>query len=252
MITINLSATGAKEAVTRLRDFLAADGITLKQTNAYEALARTLGYPNWNTLQASLSAAPPPDDERSQRATALANKLMTLPDAVLNQVIGAMDRSNAKQGSPKTGLTPSLEQALHKAISLATERHHEFATLEHLLLSLTEDPDAASVFLACDIDLDKLRTELTGYIDSSRLDNLVTAAPGPAKPTTAFQRVVQRAVLHVQNTGRTQVTGANVLVALFSEPDSHAVNLLRQQGLTRDVAVTHITHGKPPGGDSSG
>jgi hypothetical protein len=254
MVTINLSATGAKEAVARLREFLAADGINLKQTHAYEALAQTLGYANWNTLQASLSAAPPADDERRQTATALANKLMTLPEAVLNQVLGAMERSNAKEGSRKAGLTPSLEQCLHRAIALATERRHEFATLEHLLLTLTEDQDAASVFLGCEIDLDRLRNELTGYIASSKLDNLVTAAPGSAKPTTGFQRVVQRAVLHVQNSGRSQVTGANVLVALFSEPDSHAVNLLRQQGMTRTDAVSYVTHGitRPREGDQSG
>jgi ATP-dependent Clp protease ATP-binding subunit ClpA len=151
-------------------------------------------------------------------------------------------------------MTPSLEQCLHRAVALATERHHEFATLEHLLLSLTGDQDAASVFLACEIDLDRLRSELTGYIDSSKLDNLVTAESGPAKPTTAFQRVVQRAVLHVQNSGRAQVTGANVLVALFTEFDSHAVNILRQQGMTGTDAVSYITHGitKPREGDQSG
>ena len=171
MITINLSATGAKESVARLREFLAADGINLKQTHAYEALAQTLGYANWNTLQALLNAAPSVDDQRRQTATALANKLMTLPETVLNHVVGAMERSNAREGSRKAGLTSSLEQCLHRAIALATEGRHEFATLEHLLLCLTEDQDAASVFLACEIELDQLRNELTGYINSM-LDDL--------------------------------------------------------------------------------
>ena len=253
MITINLSATGAKESVARLREFLAADGINLKQTHAYEALAQTLGYANWNTLQALLNAAPSVDDQRRQTATALANKLMTLPETVLNQVVGAMERSNAREGSRKAGLTSSLEQCLHRAIALATEGRHEFATLEHLLLCLTEDQDAASVFLACEIELDQLRNELTGYINSM-LDDLVTTATGPAKPTTAFQRVVQRAVLHVQSSGRDEVTGANVLVALFTERESHAVNILQQQGMTRNDAVSYITHGitKPRDGDQSG
>jgi hypothetical protein len=103
MITINLSATGAKESVARLREFLAADGINLKQSHAYEALAQALGYANWNTLQALLNAAPSADHERRQTATALVNKLMTLPESVLKRVTDAMERSNAKEGSRKAG-----------------------------------------------------------------------------------------------------------------------------------------------------
>ena len=125
--------------------------------------------------------------------------------------------------------------------------------MEHLLLSLTEDQDAASVFLACHINMEQLRKELTDYIDS-KLDPLVTTVPGAAKPTTGFQRVVQRAILRTVYSGRDEVTGAGVVVALFSEPESHAVNILQQQGMTRLDAVNYSVHGiaKPLGGGQSG
>jgi len=145
-------------------------------------------------------------------------------------------------------LSRSLEQALHRAIRLASERHHEYATLEHLLLSLVDDTDAAQVMRACNVDLDKLRVSLTKYIDEE-LATLTIEDGEDAKPTTGFQRVVQRAVLHVQNSGREEVTGANVLIALFSERESHAVYFLQEQNMTRLDAVNYISHGiaKRPG-----
>lgn len=150
-------------------------------------------------------------------------------------------------------LSPSLEQGIYRAIGLGTERHHEYATLEHLLLSLTEDQDAASVLLACHINIDQLRKEMTGYIDS-KLDSLVATVPVATKPTTGFQRVVQRAILHCTLSGRDEITGANVVVALFSEPESFAVNFLQQQGMTRADAVNYVAHGlaKPLGGGQLG
>ena len=106
----------------------------------------------------------------------------------------------------------SLEKALHQALAFANERRQEYATLEHLLLSLVEDPDAAAVMRACSVDLDVLKRNLVEYIDTE-LDNLVTELGEEAKPTAGFQRVIQRAVIHVQSSGRDEVTGANVLVA---------------------------------------
>src|SRR6266550_781618 len=129
-------------------------------------------------------------------------------------------------------LSRSLEQALHRAIRLASERHHEYATLEHLLLALVDDTDAAQVMRACNVDLDALRAGLTKYVDED-LATLTIDDGEDAKPTTGFQRVVQRAVLHVQNSGRDEVTGANVLVALFSERESHAVYFLQEQNMSR-------------------
>ncbi len=145
-------------------------------------------------------------------------------------------------------LSRSLEQALHRAIKLATDRHHEYATLEHLLLSLMEDADAGQVMKACNVDTDALKAALLKYVDEELL-TLVIEDGEDAKPTTGFQRVVQRAVLHVQNSGRDEVTGANVLVALFTERESHAVYFLQEQNMTRLDAVSYISHGiaKRPG-----
>jgi len=145
-------------------------------------------------------------------------------------------------------LSRSLEQALHRAIKLASDRHHEYATPEHLLLALMDDTDAAQVMKACNVDLDALRKTVQKYVDEE-LMTLVIEDGEDAKPTTGFQRVVQRAVLHVQNSGREEVTGANVLVALFTERESHAVYFLQEQNMTRLDAVSYMSHGiaKRPG-----
>ncbi|WP_454684780.1 ATP-dependent Clp protease ATP-binding subunit ClpA [Ancylobacter moscoviensis] len=136
----------------------------------------------------------------------------------------------------------SLEQSLHRALALANERHHEYATLEHLLLSLVDDQDSAAVMRACNVDLDKLRRNLVEYIDTE-LDNLVQDGGEDSKPTAGFQRVIQRAVIHVQSSGREEVTGANVLVAIFAERESHAAYFLQEQDMTRYDAVNYISHG---------
>jgi ATP-dependent Clp protease ATP-binding subunit ClpA len=142
----------------------------------------------------------------------------------------------------------SLEQSLHRALALANERHHEYATLEHLLLALTDDQDAAAVMRACNVDIDRLKRNLVDYIDGE-LDNLVMDASDDSKPTAGFQRVIQRAVIHVQSSGREEVTGANVLVAIFAERESHAAYFLQEQDMTRYDAVNYISHGiaKRPG-----
>ncbi len=139
-------------------------------------------------------------------------------------------------------LSKYLEQSLHRALGLANDKHHEYATLEHLLFALTDDQDALAVLRACGVDIDKLRADLTGYIDTE-LTNLVGSSSEEAKPTAGFQRVVQRAVIHVQSSGREEVTGANVLVALLSERDSNAVYFLQEQEMTRFDAVSYISHG---------
>jgi ATP-dependent Clp protease ATP-binding subunit ClpA len=159
----------------------------------------------------------------------------------------------------------SLEKALHRALAHAASRRQELATLEHLLLSLTEDKDAIGVMKACGVNIDDLKDSLTEYVDSE-LSNLVTDNVTEAKPTASFQRVIQRAVIHVQSSGREEVTGANVLVAIFAERESHAAFFLQEQDMTRYDAVNYISHGiaKKPGlsesravrgaeeGDSSG
>ena len=145
-------------------------------------------------------------------------------------------------------LSSNLERTLHKALALANDRRHEYATLEHLLLAMTEDSDAVAVLRACGVEVDQLREDLTDYVDNE-LANLITAQVGDAKPTAGFQRVLQRAAIHVQSSGREEVTGANVLVAMFSERESHAVYFLQGQEMSRLDAVNYISHGiaKVPG-----
>ncbi|MFZ5963438.1 ATP-dependent Clp protease ATP-binding subunit ClpA [Thalassococcus sp. BH17M4-6] len=137
----------------------------------------------------------------------------------------------------------TLEQSIHAALALANSRSHEFATLEHLLLALIDEPDAARVMKACNVDTEELRTTLVEFIDED-LANLVTDIEGSeAVPTAAFQRVIQRAAIHVQSSGRTEVTGANVLVAIFAERESNAAYFLQEQDMTRYDAVNFIAHG---------
>jgi ATP-dependent Clp protease ATP-binding subunit ClpA len=149
-------------------------------------------------------------------------------------------------------LSANLEKSLHRALALANERRHEFATLEHLLLALTEDQDAVAVLRACNVDMDHLRADLGDYIDNE-LSGLISDRGEDAKPTAGFQRVLQRAAIHVQSSGREEVTGANVLVAMFAERESHAVYFLQEQDMTRFDAVNYISHGiaKVPGHDQS-
>ena len=145
-------------------------------------------------------------------------------------------------------LSRNLEQSLHRALGIATEHNHEFATLEHLLLALTDDQDGVSVLRACGVEVDKLRQELSSFIGDD-LGDLETANLSEPKPTAGFQRVVQRAAIHVQSSGREEVTGANVLVAIFSEREAHAVYFLQMHDMTRLDAVNYISHGiaKVPG-----
>ncbi|TCJ41065.1 ATP-dependent Clp protease ATP-binding subunit ClpA [Parafrankia sp. BMG5.11] len=155
----------------------------------------------------------------------------------------------------------NLEKTLHAALAGAAERHHEYATLEHLLLALIDDEDAAQVMAACGVDVAELSDVVRRYLDEE-YQKLETADDGDPQPTAGFQRVIQRAILHVQSSGKDTVTGANVLVALFSERDSYAVYFLQQQDMSRLDAVSFISHGigkggkqadgKPPQGSGAG
>ena len=157
-------------------------------------------------------------------------------------------------------LSQNLEKTIHRALATASERRHEYATLEHLLLALCDDPDAIAVMKACNVGVDQLRTSAKQFVDDD-LKGLISASTDEPKPTSGFQRVVQRAAIHVQSSGREEVTGANVLVALFSERESHAVYFLQSQEMTRLDAVNYISHGiakrqatgerRPPSGADS-
>src|SRR6187401_2032454 len=141
----------------------------------------------------------------------------------------------------------SLEKTLHTALQHATDRTHEYATLEHLLLALVDDPEAAEVMTACGVDLGELGTVVRQYLDQE-YQSLKSEDQADPQPTAGFQRVIQRAILHVQSSGKDTVTGANVLVALFSERDSYAVYFLQQQDMSRLDAVSYISHGIGKGG----
>ena len=135
-----------------------------------------------------------------------------------------------------------LEETLHNALGEASKRRHEYATLEHLLIALIDDEHASKVMTACGVNRDELRASVKHYLDNE-LGALVADTSTDPTPTSGFQRVVQRAILHVQSSGRDDVTGANVLVALFSERESYAVYFLQQQDMSRLDAVTYISHG---------
>ncbi|MDY7523372.1 ATP-dependent Clp protease ATP-binding subunit ClpA [Sphingomonas sp. 10B4] len=141
----------------------------------------------------------------------------------------------------------ALETTLHKALEAASSRRHEYATLEHLLLALIDDEHASKVMQSCNVDTAELTATVKHYLDTELEALKVDAATDPS-PTSGFQRVVQRAILHVQSSGRDEVTGANVLVALFSERESYAVYFLQQQDMSRLDAVSFISHGVGKGG----
>ena len=137
----------------------------------------------------------------------------------------------------------SLEKSIHSALKLANERNHELATLEHLLLALLDEKDASNVLNACNVNIELLRSNIENFLNNE-LGSLVTEVEGSeAVPTTGFQRVIQRAAIHVQSSGRNEVTGANVLVAIFAERESHAAFFLQEQEMTRYDAVNFIAHG---------
>jgi ATP-dependent Clp protease ATP-binding subunit ClpA len=152
-------------------------------------------------------------------------------------------RADQNRSLKVPSFSTTLEQAIHSALSLANDRKHELATLEHLLLALTDEPEAARVLQACAVNLATLRSTLTAFIDGD-LSTLVTDVErSESVPTAAFQRVIQRAAIHVQSSGRIDVTGANVLVAIFAERESNAAYFLQEQDMTRYDAVNFIAHG---------
>jgi len=139
--------------------------------------------------------------------------------------------------------TKSLEQAISQAFKFATEKKHQYVTLEHLLLALTDETDARNVMKACNVDVDLLNENLEFYIDNE-LENIVTSDTKlEPQPTASFQRVIQRSIVHVQSSGKNEVTGANILVALFAERESHATFFLQEQEVTRYDVVNFISHG---------
>ena len=140
-------------------------------------------------------------------------------------------------------LSRELEDTLRRAMSNAATRSHEFATLEHLLVALTDDADAREVLTACNVDISALLEKLHEYIEVELASIVSHSEELDVQPTASFQRVIQRAIIHTQSSGREVATGANVLVSIFSERESHAVWFLKSLNMTRLDAVSFISHG---------
>ena len=180
------------------------------------------------------------------RQPAIKRRAVGLLIATRRRMTLLTDARPFRAGAGVTSSMPSfareLEQTLHNALGEASRRRHEYATLEHLLIALVDDEHASKVMTACGVSRDELRASVKQYLDNE-LGALVADSGTDPTPTSGFQRVVQRAILHVQSSGRDEVTGANVLVALFSERESYAVYFLQQQDMSRLDAVTYISHG---------
>jgi hypothetical protein len=214
----------AKAMARTLRQALAAKGVTVSNSESLELIAKALGAKDWNTLAAMIQAAEPSDPPVSPA---------TPPSAP----------ASAPPQSQR--FSPELEASLHRAVALAAERKHQYTTLEHLLAALTQDADAVAVMRGCQVDPAVLNQTLLDYIDEE-LGSLV-GADAPV-PTAGFHRVIQRMVIHNQSSGGGQMTGSNVLIAIFAERESHAAAFLGQQGMTRFDAVNFHAHGVVKGG----
>ncbi len=210
----------AKAMARTLRAALAAKGLKITVSQGLELIAEIFGEVDWNTLAAAIRA----------QGTARRNNALPPPSA----------EAATAPGAPYRGplFSRPLESTLHWALAYANQRNHEHATLEHLLLALTDDEDASAVMKGCKVDLAKLKENLTDYIDNE-LKTLVIDDGRDSSPTPAFQRVIQRAVIHVQSSGGQEVTGADVLLAIFAERESHAAYFLEQQGMSYYDAVNY-------------
>jgi hypothetical protein len=214
----------AKVMARALRDALKAKTVEITHTEALELIAKAFGYDNWNILSAKIEAAEP--------ATS---------DGVAIRREATAPHNNAH--SPQFPTTATM----HRALAHAIQRKHQYETLEHLLLALTDDVDASAVMKACKVDLDALKEKLTSYLDND-LINMAINDGGEPKQSAGFQRVLQRAAHYAEGRGRLARTGAELLVAIFAETESPAARLLGEQGMTRQDAINFVIHGIAKGG----
>lgn len=204
-----------KAMARTLRAALAARGFNTTISQSLELIAEAFGVADWNTLAAAIRQEAPAGRDSTSRP----------------------QRANAWESSPSFA---ALGLTFHRALACAQQRDHEYATLEHLLLALIDDADAAAVMMACKVDLGTLKEDLVGYIDSELKELTIDDSRDP-RPTPGFQRVAQHAVLRAQSLGR-DATGADVLVAIFDERESHAAWFLNNQGMTQEDAANSILH----------
>jgi len=186
----------AKAMARTLRAALAAKGLKITISQSLELIAQAFGVADWNTLAAVMR----------EQAAAPSNSASPTPPPIAKRILGPWTLHFSRE----------LESTLHRALADANRREHDYATLEHLLFALTDDLDASAVMKACSVDLGALKKNVASYINNE-LRGLAKPDGDVARPTSAFQRVFQRATIHVQSSGREEVTGANVLVAMFAE-----------------------------------
>jgi hypothetical protein len=216
----------AKAMAHALRAALAAKGHKITNSESLELIATAFGVADWNSLSAAIRTAAPASSKDAASASPTAKSASTPEHSA------------------------ELKATLRRALAFAEQRKHQYATLEHLLIALMGDVNASAVMRACRADLGALEKDLTAYVDHE-LEGLVIRDCEQFKPTAAFQRVVQRAAIHVQSSGREQVTGADVVVAIFAERESRAAYFLQEQDMKRYDAVNYINHGiAKSGGDA--
>jgi Glyoxalase superfamily protein/Clp amino terminal domain, pathogenicity island component len=224
----------AKAMARTLRAALAAKGHRITISESLELIAHAFGVADWNTLSATIRAQTPRESASPPPPTA--------------ESLGAARFSAPSAAGGETPMfSAELESTLHRALACADQRHHEYATLEHLLLALIDDADASATMKACQVDIGALKEGLANYIDNE-LKQLVVDHGNGTRPTAGFQRVVQRAVIQTQGLGRHTVTGAELIANIFAERESPAAYFLQEQDMTRYDAVNFIVYGIVKGG----
>jgi hypothetical protein len=228
----------AKAMAHTLRAALATKGQKVTNSESLELIAQAFRVADWNTLSAMIR----------EEASASRDSASPPPPPTTKRVV---DPSSLLAPLGQRHFSRELESTLRRALADANHREHEYATLEHLLLALIDDPDASVVMKSCSVDFGWLKKNLANYFDKE-LEQLVKPDGDDAKPTAGFQRVIQRAKIHIQSSGREEVTGANVLVAMFAERESYAALLLAEQKMTGLDAVTFMVNGiAKSGGDTA-
>jgi hypothetical protein len=224
----------AKAMAHTLRAALATKGLNITVSQSLELIAQAFGAADWNTLSASIGeqTAPP--------------RNTTPPQPSTTQSGAAFSAHPTDESGPE--FSTELSTTLNRALAYANQRKHEWTTLEHLLLALTDDIDASAVMSACKVDLATLKDHLANYIDND-LKRIVIDDGGETKPTAAFGRVMRCAEGFVLGRGRPALTGAEVLMPIFFENLSPAARFLGRQDMTRQDAINFIVHGIVKGGE---
>jgi hypothetical protein len=236
----------AKPMAQSIRAWLAAKGVKLTVGESLELTAKAFGAADWNTLSALIKAAGEAP-VRSVAFTPLDDGDRALDRLAKGLGLQGWDELTAA-GADGVRFSPSLQAALHRAVEATAARRREHLTLERVLLALIDDADVAAVLEACQVDAVELKVTLAGYVDEAADGLAERREQDQPEPTAGVHRVIQRAWAHVRSARRDTVTGANVLLAMFSEPESYAAHVLRQYGMRRIDGVNFVAFGVRKGG----